>query len=102
MGWQTQICHSIRRMLLRQLRCLCQCGDWQPNKANFTWGGKLGFATASAGCFSDSFAVSANAEIGSPIRRILHGVANSDLPQHPQDASQTASLSLPMRRLAAQ
>jgi len=29
------------------------------------------------------------------------GVANSDLPQHPEDASKTAPLSLPIRRLAA-
>ncbi|MCK9309397.1 MAG: hypothetical protein PHH43_06575 [Candidatus Cloacimonetes bacterium] len=31
-----------------------------------------------------------------------NGVANSDLTQHLQDAFQTASLSLPIRRLAAQ
>ena len=34
------------------------------------WGGKLRFATASAGCFSDSSAVTANSEIGSPIREV--------------------------------
>ncbi|MDD3234906.1 MAG: hypothetical protein PHH43_01085, partial [Candidatus Cloacimonetes bacterium] len=31
----------------------------------------------------------------------IMGVANSDLPQHPEDASKTAPLSLPIRRLAA-
>ncbi|MDD2227794.1 MAG: hypothetical protein PHY48_00095 [Candidatus Cloacimonetes bacterium] len=35
-------------------------------------------------------------------KKLVNGVANYDLPQHPQDAFQTVSLSLPIRRLAAQ
>jgi hypothetical protein len=46
-------------------------------------------------------AFSANLEIGSPRKILVHGVANSDLPQHLLDAFQTVLPSLPIRRLAA-
>ncbi|MDD2227907.1 MAG: hypothetical protein PHY48_00670 [Candidatus Cloacimonetes bacterium] len=32
------------------------------------WGGKLRFAPASSGCYDYSYAVTANSEIGSPIK----------------------------------